>query len=127
MIIKSGEQKRREDKVIVEEFKWDERSEESLQGEGNIFLTTQRLVMEREVEGKAITVFEFPLKEIDQVSLKGFISKVVLLRVTLDQISSKVKGIDFSSKKGFANLKIKVNNPKPYADEISFRSKKQES
>lgn len=127
MILKSGEQKRREDKVMVEEFKWNEHSEESLQGEGNIFLTTQRLVMEREVGGKAITVFEFPLKEIDQVSLKGLISKVVLLRVILNQISSKVTGINFSSKKGFANLKIKVNNPKAYADEISFRSKKRES
>ena len=127
MILKSGEQKRREDKVIVEEFKWNEHSEESLQGEGNIFLTTQRLAMEREVGGKAITIFEFPLKEIDQVSLKGLISKVVLLRVILNQISSKIKGIDFSGKKGFANLKIKVNNPKAYADEISFRSKKEES
>lgn len=127
MILKSGEEKRREDKVIVEEFKWNEHSEESLQGEGNLSITTQRLVMEREVGGKAITIFEFPLKEIDQVSLKGLISKVVLLRVILNQISSKIKGIDFSSKKGFANLKVKVNNPKAYADEISFRSKKQES
>jgi len=43
--------------------------------------------------------------------------------VVLNQISSKVKGIDFSNKKGFANLKIKVDDPKGFADEISFRSR----
>jgi len=124
MILKSGEEKRREDKGIVEEFKWGEHSEESLQGEGNIFLTTQRLTLEKETEGKTVTVFEFPLKAVDEVRVKGFIGKAVLLRVTLNQISSKVKGINFSGKKGFANLKIKVNDPKAYADEISFRSRK---
>lgn len=124
MILKSGEEKRREDKVIVEEFKGDEGSEESLQGEGNICLTTQRLVLEKEVEGKTMTVFEFPLKAVDKVSVKGFIGKVLLLKVDLKQINSTIKGIDFSGKKGLANLKIKVNNPKAYADEISFRSRK---
>jgi len=124
MILKSGEEKRREDKAIVEEFKGDKGSEESLQGEGNVFLTTQRLVLEKEAEGKTVTVFEFPLKAVDEVRVKGFIGKAVLLRVTLNQISSKVKGINFSGKKGFANLKIKVNDPKAYADEISFRSRK---
>lgn len=59
--------------------------------------------------------------------VKGFISKFVLLRVVLNQISSKVKGIDFFNKKGFANLKIKVDDPKGFADEISFRSRKKES
>ena len=124
MILKSGEEKRREDKAIVEEFKGDEGSEESLQGEGSIFLTTQRLVLEKEVEGKTMTVFEFPLKAVGKVSVKGFIGKVLLLKVDLKQINSTIKGIDFSGKKGLANLKIKVNGPKAYADEISFRSRK---
>lgn len=124
MILKSGEEKRREDKAIVEEFKGDEGSEESLQGEGNIFLTTQRLVLEKEAEGKTMTVFEFPLKAVDEVRIKGFIGKVLLLKVDLKQINSTIKGIDFSGKKGLANLKIKVNGPKAYADEISFRSRK---
>ncbi len=124
MILKSGEEKRREDKAVVEEFKWDEGSEESLQREGNIFLTTQRLVLEKEVEGKTTTVFEFPLKAVDQVRVKGFIGKVLLLKVVLKKINSAIKGINFSGKKGFANLKIKVNDPKAYADEISFRSRK---
>lgn len=62
MILKSGEQKRKEEeKATIQEFKWDEHSEESLQGEGNLFLTTQRLLLEREAEGKTVTVFEFPL------------------------------------------------------------------
>lgn len=124
MILKSGEEKRREDKAVVEEFKWDEGSEESLQREGNIFLTTQRLVLEKEVEGKTVTVFEFPLKAVDEVRVKGFIGKVLLLKVLLKEISSATKEIDFSGKKGFANLKIKVDDPKAYADEISFRSRK---
>jgi len=124
MILKSGEEKRREDKAIVEEFKRDRDSEESLQGEGNIFLTTQRLVLEKEVEGKTMTVFEFPLKAVDEVKVKGFIGKVLLLKVVLRKINSAIKGIDFSGKKGLANLKIKVNDPKAYADEISFRSRK---
>ncbi len=124
MILKSGEEKRREDKVIIQEFKWEEHSEESLQGEGNIFLTTQRLALEKEVEGKTVTVFEFPLKAVDEVRVKGFIGKVLLLRVLLKEINSAIKGIDFSGKKGFANLKIKVDDPKAYADEISFRSRK---
>ncbi len=124
MILKSGEEKRKEDKVIIQEFKWEEHSEESLQGEGNIFLTTQRLVLEKEVEGKTVTIFEFPLKAVDEVRVKGFIGKVLLLKVLLREINSAIKGIDFSGKKGFANLKIKVDDPKAYADEISFRSRK---
>jgi len=124
MILKSGEGKRREDKAIVEEFKRDGGSEEALQGEGNIFLTTQRLVLEKEVEGKTMTVFEFPLKAVDEVKVKGFIGKVLLLKVALKKINSAIKGIDFSGKKGFANLKIKVDDPKAYADEIGFRSRK---
>ncbi len=124
MILKSGEEKRREDKAIVEEFKWDEGPEESLQGEGNLSLTTQRLTLEKEAEGKTITVFEFPLKAVDEVRVKGFIGKVLLLKVLLKEINSATKGIDFSAKKGFANLKIKVDDPKGYADEISFRSRK---
>ena len=124
MILKSGEGKRKEDKVIIQEFKWEEHSEESLQGEGNIFLTTQRLALEKEVEGKTVTVFEFPLKAVDEVRVKGVIGKVLLLKVLLREISSASKEIDFSGKKGFANLKIKVDDPKAYADEISFRSRK---
>lgn len=125
MILKSGEQKRKEDeKATIQEFKWDEHSEESLQGEGNLFLTTQRLLFEKEAEGKTVTVFEFPLKAVDEVSVKGFIGKVLLLRVILKKINSAIEKIDFSGKKGVANLKIKVNDPKAYADEISFRSRK---
>lgn len=59
MILKSGEEKRREDKVMVKEFRWVEHSERSLQGEGNLFLTTQRLILERSSKGKVITIFEF--------------------------------------------------------------------
>ena len=124
MILKSGEEKRKEDKVIIQEFKWEGHSEESLQGEGNIFLTTQRLALEKEAEGKTVTVFEFPLKAVDVVRVKGFIGKVLLLEVVLKEISSAIKGIDFSGKKGFASLKIKVDDSKAYADEISFRSRK---
>ena len=124
MILKSGEEKRKEDKVIIQEFKWEEHSEESLQGEGNIFLTTQRLVLEKETEGKTVTIFKFPLKAVDEVRVKGFIGKVLLLKVLLKEIDSAIKGIDFSGKKGVANLKIKVDDPKAYADEISFRSRK---
>ena len=124
MILKSGEEKRREDKAVVQEFKWEGHSEESLQGEGNIFLTTQRLVLEKEVEGKTMTVFEFSLKAVDEVRVKGFIGKLLLIKVLLKKINSAIKEIDFSGKKGFANLKIKVDDPKAYADEISFRSRK---
>ena len=124
MILKSGEEKRREDKAVVEEFKWEGHSEESLQGEGNIFLTTQRLVLEKEVEGKTVTVFEFPLKAVHEVRVKGFIGKVLLLRVLLKEIKSGIEKIDFSGKKGVANLKIKVDDPKAYDGEISFRSRK---
>jgi len=124
MILKSGEQKRREDKAIVEEFKWSEHLEESLQGEGNLFLTTQRFTLEKEMEGKKVTVFWFSLKAVDEVNVKGFIGKVLLLKVVLKKINSDIKEINFSGKKGFANLKIKVNDPKAYADEISFRSRK---
>ena len=126
MILKSGEQKRREEKVMVKEFKWDEHSERALQREGNLFLTTQRLILERSSKGKAITLFEFPFGAIDQVSVKGFISKFLLLRVLLNEISSKVKGIDFSNKKGFANIKIKVDRPKGLAKEIRFRSREKQ-
>ena len=124
MILKSGEEKRREDKAMIQEFKWGGHSEESLQGKGNIFLTTQRLVLEKEVEGKTVTAFQFALKAVDEVRVKGFIGKVLLLKVVLREINSAIKGIDFSGKKGFANLKIKVDDPKAYADEISFRSRK---
>ena len=124
MILKSGEEKRKEDKAVVQEFKWEGHSEESLQGEGNIFLTTQRLVLEKEAEGKTVTAFEFPLKAVDKVTVKGFIGKVLLLRVILREINSAIKEIDFSGKKGVANLKIKVDDPKAYDGEISFRSRK---
>ncbi len=124
MILKSGEEKRKEDKAIIQEFKWEGHSEESLQGEGNLFLTTQRLVLEKEAEGKTVTVFQFPLKAVDEVRVKGFIGKVLLLRVILKEINSGIEKIDFSGKKGVANLKIKVEDPKAYDGEISFRSRK---
>ena len=124
MILKSGEEKRKEEEAIIEEFKWDDHSEESLQDKGNLILTTQRLVLERTSEGKTVSIFEFPLKAVDRVSVKGFIGKVLLLKVALKQISSQMKEIDFSDKKGSANLRIKMNDPKGYADEISFRSRK---
>jgi len=126
MILKSGEQKRREEKVIVKEFRWVEHSERALQREGILFLTTQRLILERSSKGKAITLFEFPLGAIDQVRIKGFISKFLLLRVPLNQISSKVKGIDFFNKKGFANITIKVVDAKGFAEEIRFRSREKQ-
>ncbi len=124
MILKSGEEKRREDTAIIEEFSWEGHLEESLQGEGNIFLTTQRLILEREAEGKPVCVFQFPLKAVDRVSVKGFIGKVLLLKVLLRNIDSDIKEIDFSNKKGVASLKIKTSDPKAYADEIAFRSRK---
>ena len=124
MIVKSGEEKRKEDTAIIEEFSWEGHSEESLQGEGNIFLTAQRLVLEREAEGKAVCVFQFPLKAVDEVKVKGFLGKVLLLKVLLKNIDSDIKGIDFSDKKGLASLRIKVDEPKAYADEIAFRSRK---
>lgn len=124
MILKSGEEKRKEDKAVVQEFKWEGHSEESLQGEGNIFLTTQRLVLEKEAEGKTVTAFEFPLKAVHEVRVKGFIGKVLLLTVLLKEINSGIEKIDFSGKKGVANLKIKVDDPKAYDGEISFRSRK---
>ncbi len=124
MILKSGEEKRREEKAIVKEFRWVECDERALQGEGNLFLTTQRLILERSSKSKVITLFEFPLKAIGQLRIKGFITKFLLLRVLLNQISSKVKGIDFSNKKGLANIKIKVDDPKGFAEEIRIRSRK---
>lgn len=124
MILKSGEEKTREEKVIIKEFSWVEQSETSLQGEGNLFLTTQRLILERRLEGKAITLFEFPLKAIDGVRVKGLLNKVVLLGVVLKQITSEVKGIDFSNKKGLAKIKITVDNPKGLAADISSELEK---
>ena len=50
MILRSGEKKRKEDKAIVEGFSWEGHLEESLQGEGDLSLTTQRLVLERRAE-----------------------------------------------------------------------------
>ena len=123
MILKSGEEKRREDTAIIEEFGWEGHLEEPLQGEGNILLTTQRLVLEKEAEGKTVCVFQFPLKAVHSVSVKGLIGKALLLKVVLKQIGSDIKEIDFTDKKGLASLKIKVSDPKAYADEIGFRSR----
>ncbi len=120
MILKSGEEKRRQDEAAIEEFKCDKHSEESLQGKGSLFLTTQRLILERIVEGKTATVFEFPLKAVSRVSLKGLLRKALSLEVPLNQIYSKET--DFCSKKGLAHLIIKVNDPKGYAGEIAHRS-----
>lgn len=120
MILKSGEEKRRQDEAIIKEFEWDEHSEESLQGKGNLFVTTQRLILERTLEDKTVTVFEFPLKAVTRVSRKGIFKKALSLEVPLREISSKE--IDFSTKKGFAHLTIKVDNPKGYVDEIGYGS-----
>jgi len=124
MILKSGEEKRKEDGATIEEFRWDNHSEESLKGKGNLILTTQRLILEKTEEGKTVSIFEFPLKAVDKVEVKGFIGKVLLLKVFLNQISSAMKEVDFSDKKGVANLRIKVDDPKGYAGEIGFRSRK---
>ncbi len=120
MILKSGEEKRRQDEATIEEFKWDKHSEESLQGKGNLFLTTQRLIWERTLEDKTVTMFEFPLKAASRVSLKGLLRKALSLEVPLNQVSSKET--DFSNKKGLAHLIIKVNDPKGYVGEIAHRS-----
>ncbi len=120
MILKSGEQERRQDEATIKEFKWDKHSEESLQGKGSLFLTTQRLILERTLEDKIVTMFEFPLKAVSRVSLKGLLRKALSLEVPVNQVSSKE--IDFSSKKGLAHLIIKVNDSKGYVGEIAHRS-----
>ena len=117
MILKSGEEERRQDEATIEEFKCDKHSEESLQGKGNLFLTTHRLIWERTLEDKTVTMFEFPLKAVSRVSLKGLLRKALSLEVPLNQVSSKET--DFSSKKGLAHLIIKVNDPKGYVGEIA--------
>ncbi len=120
MILKSGEEKRRQDETTIEEFECDKNSEESLKGKGTLFLTTQRLILERTLEGKTVTVFEFPLKAVSRVSLKGLLRKAISLEVPIREVSSKE--IDFSSKKGLAHLIIKVNDPKGCVSEIAYRS-----
>ncbi len=124
MILKSGEEKRQEEEAIVQECKWLESPEEALQGKGKLYLTTHRLIMERESEGKTTKVFEFPLKAVQQVAAKGFFSKILSLEVNLSQVESDVKKMSPSEKKGFGTLQIKVNDPKAWASEIAFRSRK---
>ena len=125
MILKSGEEKRQEEKATVQEFKWAGNLEEALQGKGKVYLTTHRLIMERESEGKSVRVFEFPLKAVQQVAAKGFFSKTLSLEVNLSQVESDVKKISSSEKKGFGTLQIKVSDPKAWASEIGFRSRKE--
>jgi len=124
MILKSGEEKRQEEEATVQEFKWAGSPEEALQGKGKAYLTTHRLIMERESEGKTTKVFEFPLKTVQRVAAKGFFSKILSLEVNLSQVESDVKKMSPSEKKGFGTLQIKVNDPKAWASEIGFRSRK---
>jgi len=125
MILKSGEEKRQEEEATVQEFKWAGNLEEALQGKGKVYLTTHRLIMERESEGKTTKVFEFPLKAVQQVAAKGFFSKILSLEVNLSEVESDVKKVSPSEKKGFGTLQIKVSDPKTWASEIGFRSRKE--
>ena len=125
MILKSGEEKRREEEATVQEFKWAGSPEEALQGKGKVYLTTHRLIMERESEGKTARVFEFPLKAVQRVTTKGLFSKILSLEVNLSEVESDVKKINSSEKKGFGTLQIKVSDPKAWASEIGFRSRKE--
>jgi len=125
MILRSGEEKRQEEEATVQEFKWAGNLEEALQGKGKVYLTTHRLIMERESEGKTTKVFEFPLKAVQQVAAKGFFSKILSLEVNLSEVESDVKKMSPSEKKGFGRLQIKVSDPKTWASEIGFRSRKE--
>jgi len=125
MILKSGEEKRREEEATVQEFKWAGSLEEALQGKGKAYLTTHRLIMERESEGKTTKVFEFPLKTVQRVMTKGLFSKILSLEVNLSEVESDVKKMSPSEKKGFGMVQIKVNDPKTWASEIGFRSRKE--
>jgi len=125
MILRSGEEKRQEEEATVQEFKWAGNLEEALQGKGKVYLTTHRLIMERESEGKTTKVFEFPLKAVQQVAAKGFFSKILSLEVNLSEVESDVKKMSPSEKKGFGTLQIKVSDPKAWASEIGFRSRKE--
>jgi len=125
MILRSGEEKRQEEEATVQEFKWAGNLEEALQGKGKVYLTTHRLIMERESEGKTTKVFEFPLKAVQRVMTKGLFSKILLLEVNLSEVESDVKKVSPSEKKGFGTLQIKVNDPKTWASEIGFRSRKE--
>lgn len=125
MILRSGEEKRQEEEATVQEFKWAGNLEEALQGKGKVYLTTHRLIMERESEGKTTKVFEFPLKAVQRVMTKGLFSKILLLEVNLSEVESDVKKVSPSEKKGFGTLQIKVSDPKTWASEIGFRSRKE--
>jgi len=125
MILKSGEEKRQEEEATVQEFKWAGNLEEALQGKGKVYLTTHRLIVERESEGKTAKVFEFPLKAVQQVAVKGLFSKILSLEVNLSEVESDVKKVSPSEKKGFGTLQIKVSDPKTWASEIGFRSRKE--
>ena len=124
MVLKSGEEKRQEEEAVVQEFKWAGSPEEALQGQGKAYLTTHRLIMERESEGKTTKVFEFPLKAVQRVSIKGLFTKILSVEVDLSQVESDVKKIDASEKKGFGMVQIKVSGPKTWESEIAFRSRK---
>jgi len=76
--------------------------------------------LEKTVEDKTVTLFEFPLKAVSRVSLKGLFRKALSLDVPLREIGSKE--IDFSTKKGLAHVTIKVNDAKGYFGEIAYRS-----
>ncbi len=125
MILKSGEEKRREEEATVQEFKWAGTPEEALQGKGKVYLTTHRLIMERESEGKTVKVFEFPLKAVQRVMTKGLFSKILSLEVNLSEVESDVKKMSPSEKKGFGTLQMKVSDPKAWTSEIGFRSRKE--
>ncbi|GAI14147.1 unnamed protein product, partial [marine sediment metagenome] len=50
--------------------------------------------------------------------------KILSLEVNLSEMESDVKKMSPSEKKGFGMLQIKVNDPKAWASEIAFRSRK---
>lgn len=123
MISRKGEGELQSSSVVIKEFKVGGVDHKNLikYDQGALYLTNYRMIMEADAPAKEkVTVFELPLEALQSVALKGVIGKLLLVEISLSQVSASKEAFDKSGlKEGFGTLYLKVEDPKTWAGQLN--------
>ncbi|MEA3485177.1 MAG: hypothetical protein U9R03_00525 [Candidatus Aerophobetes bacterium] len=90
--------------------------EVALQGEGRLYLTNKRLIMEKE----SLVLFELPLRAVQEASVIGTIRRDLVVDADLSEMKTNLSKVDLSRLKGASGtFLIEVDGPSEWADEIN--------
>jgi len=117
MILEEGEKELKSGKGVIKELMISGGEPEvALQGEGNLYVTNKRIIMEKE----SFTLFELPLKALQEATVMGTIKRSLVLDADLSEMKTDVRQVDQSRLKGASGtFLIEVDEPYEWTEQIN--------